>query len=130
MLKSNSSLPPQPWNYRVPHSDISIRFRDFGPSLTEIDTAWCLLDAATVAIMHWGQQGPIGPTVLVTMSGDVDLQLVSSNQITWYQWGTAIRGITDFVKRYEAIHMDFSILDAQRLIIAGGALSLAALRHT
>ena len=98
MLKSNSSLPPQPWNYRVPHSDISIRFRDLGPSLTEIDTAWCLLDAATVAIMHWGQQGPIGPTVLVTMSGDVDLQLVSSNQITWYQWGTAIRGITDFVK--------------------------------
>lgn len=130
MLKSNSSLPPQPWNYHVPDSDISIRFSDFGPPLSEIDAAFCLLQAATVTIMHWGQQEPIGPNFLVTKSGDVDLHLLSTDDITWYQWGTAIRGITDFVKRYEAVHMDFDILDAQRLHIAAGVLSLATLSPT
>ena len=130
MLKSNSSLPPQPWNYRVPFSDISIRVSDFGPPLSEIDTAFCLLHAATTTIIHWGQQQPMGPFALVTKSGEVDLQLLSTDDITWYQWGTAIRGITDFVKSYEAVHMEFDIINAQRIVIAVGALSLGTLSPT
>ena len=126
MLKSCSSLPPNPWNYVPPHSDITIRFSDYGPRISHIDAAYCLLDAANIVIMHWGDQGPIGATALITMSGNVDLHLITTNEVTWYQWGTAIRGITDFVAMYDAVHMDFSILDAQEHVIAGGILSLAS----
>ncbi len=129
MLKLYSSLPPQPWNYLVPHSDITVRFSNYGPPVPHIDAAYCLLDAASIAITHWGYQGPIFPTYLITISGDVDLHMASTNDVTWYQWGTAIRGITDFVVMYNAVHMDFSILDAQRRVIAGGGLSLASSSH-
>ena len=126
MLKSNSPLPlpPSPWNYRVPHSDLTIQFREFGPYLSDVDTTYCLLDAANIAIMHWGQPEPIGPTVLNTMFGDVHLQLASGSALTWYQWGTAIRGITDFVIRYGAVNMAFIIVNDRYSIIAEGLLSL------
>ena len=128
MLKLNSSLPPQPYDYDVPNSDISLRFTNFGLlPLSELDTAWCLLDASALAIIHWGLEEPIGPIILVAMYGDVVMHLVSTNDITWYQWATAIRGITDFVDRYEAVRMDFTIQTGQglqRRVIAGGVLSL------
>ena len=133
MLNGDSSLPPAPWNYDVPDSDISMRFSDFGPALSEVDAVWCLLDAATIAIMHCGQQVPIGPIFLVTKSKDVELQLVSTNDITWEQWATAIRGITDFVDTYEAVNMYFNIQVGQgleRRVIAGGVLGVAAWNHT
>ena len=133
MLNADSSLPPAPWNYNVPDSDISILFSDFGPALSELDAVWCLLDAETVTILHWGQRVPIGPIFLVTKSGDVELQLKATLDITWYQWATAIRGITDFVDRYEAVNMYFNIQVGQgleRRVIAGGVLSTKTWNHT
>ena len=130
MLKSNSPLPPLPWSYRIPRSDLTIQFINFGPRLSNADTALCLLVAANVAITHWGQPGPIGTIVLVAISGSVDLQLVPSNDITWYQWGTAIRGLTDFVDMYQAVQMEFDIRNAQSLVIGSGILSLVALSQT
>ena len=130
MLKFNSLLPPQPWNYRFPELNMTIRFSDYGPPLSNVDVAHCLLDAANNVIAHWGQFGPIGPTALITTSGNMELHLVSIDEINWYQCGTAIRGITRFVKTYEAVRMDFSILVGGTHLIAGGVLSLALSNHT
>ena len=130
MLKSNSSLPPQPWNYRFPELDMTIRFSDFGPRLSSIDVAYCLLDAANNAIAHWGQSGPIGPTSLINRSGNVKLELVFTGDMNWHEYGTAIKGITQFVKNYEAICIDLSILIGGTHLIAGGVLSLTASNHT
>lgn len=109
---------------------MTIRFSGYGRSLSKIDVAYCLLDAANFVTTHWADYHPIGPYALVTHSGNVKLQLVSTDDINWYQWGTAIRGITDFVKTYEAVQMDFSVLIPQRSVIAGGALTVAASNHT
>ena len=133
MLNADSSLPPSPWIYNVPDSDITMFFSDFGPALSELDAIWCLLDTETVTILHWGQQTPIGPLFLVTKSGDVELQLRATNDITWYQWATAIRGLTYFVDRYEAVNMYFNIQIGQgdeRRVIAGGVLTSANRNHT
>lgn len=130
MLKTNSSLPPQPWDYRVPQSTVTVRFNDYGPPLFAVDVAYCLLEAANFAFTHWGDFDPIGPTTLVTSSGAAKLQLVTTNDINWYQWGTAIRGITQFLEMYEPVCMDFSIRLPRRGVIAGGTLSLAASSHT
>ena len=129
-LKSNSSLPPQPWDYRVPQTPITVQFSDYGPRLLDIDVAICLLDAANFVITHWSDFGPIGPTILVTSSGATKLQLVSTDDISWYQWGIAIRGITHFLKMYEPVCMDFSIRLPRIGVIAGGTLSQAYSNHT
>lgn len=130
MLKFNSSLPPQPWNYRFPALDMTVRFDNFGPPLSNIDVAYCLLDAANKVIAHWHQFGPMSPTALVTTSGNVKLHLVSADDIKWNECGTTIGAITSFVKTYEAIHMDFSILISGTHLIAVGNLSSASSNHT
>ena len=108
-----------------------IRFDDYGPPLSTIDVGSCLLDAANNVIAHWGDFGPIGPTVLVTISGTAKLHLVATDDIYWNQWGTAIRGITHFLKTYEPVCLDFSIRIPQKGVVAGGSLSLvAASNHT
>ena len=130
MLNSNSSLPPQPWDYRIPQTTMTVRFSDYGPRLLDIDVAFCLLDAANLVMTHWGDFDPIGPTILVTSSGATKLQLVSTNDINWYQWGIAIGGIEHFLEMYEPVCMDFSIRLPRKGVIAGGTLSLGVSNHT
>ena len=130
MLNSNSSLPPQPWSIRFPQLDMTIRFSDYGPPLPNIDVAYCLLDAANNVIRHWGQLEPIGATALITSSGNVKLQLVLIDDMDWFQYGSAIIGITYFVKTYEAVRIDLGILIGGTHLIAAGVLSLGDSNHT
>ena len=58
MLKPNNSLPPQPWDYRVPQSPMTVRFNDYSPRLLDLDVAFCMLDAANLVMTHWGDFDP------------------------------------------------------------------------
>ncbi len=42
--------------------------------------------------------------------------------ITWAKWGAAIRGITEFVTRFEYVDLDYYVLDYEfggRMVAAG-----------
>ena len=124
MPTDGSALPPEPFEYGVPHTGLTIRLSHFGVHLPAYNVLLCLLDAANAANLHWGDTEPIGPNVLVSESARVELKMVSTNDISWYQWAATIQALTDFVIMYEFVHMDFAILNAQGHVIGGGHLNM------
>lgn len=88
----------------------------------------CLLTAANDANLHLTlPQAPIGPTALKVSSGTVRLNLYPKTRdaVTWAKWGAAIRGITDFMTKFQFVDLDYYILDDDSggSVVAGGLVS-------
>ncbi len=65
---------------------------------------------ATRAIaMHGASEEPIPDHVLRYGAGDVFFVMHHRGGMTWRRWETALRGIADFVERYEYVDMEFDI---------------------
>ncbi len=79
---------------------------------------------ATRAIaMHGAADEPISDHVLRYGEGDVFLLMHHRGGMTWRKWETALRGITDFVERYEYVDMEFDVREmGQRQYIGTGVL--------
>lgn len=87
----------------------------------------CLLLAANDVNLHFpSAQAPIGSPLKIS-SATVRLNLYPKirNAITWAKWGAVIRGITDFVTRYEFVDLDYYILDDEfgGNVVGGGLVS-------
>ena len=82
----------------------------------------CLLTSANMVISNFGSTELILGSLQVKW-GRVRLKVYASGRaLNWERWGTAIRGLTEFVSIYESEDLDFYIIiDGQ--IIAGGLLS-------
>ena len=65
---------------------------------------------ATRAISaHGSLDAPIPDKMIRYGSGDVFLLLHQRGRMTWKVWETALRGIADFVERYEYVDLDFDV---------------------
>lgn len=126
LLKSSSELPPSPFEYHVPQSNMIVRFDDFRARIPGPDVVQCLLQAANLVNLHFGDTRPIVATTWIqTNSGSVRLKIYphSRGVFTWGMCGTAIRGITDFVTTYGYIDMDFYILE-NGFTVGGGLVTV------
>lgn len=88
----------------------------------------CLLKAANDVNLHFASpHTPVGTSPVKFSSATVRLNLYPNtrNAITWTKWGAAIRGITDFMTRFEFVDLDYYILDdeAGGEVIGGGLVS-------
>ena len=125
---STSSLPPQPYIYTVPHSSIRIKFQAFSHLIPPSNVLLCLLKAANDVNQHFASpHAPVDATPLKFSSATVRLNLYPKvrNAITWAKWGAAVRGITDFMTRFEFVDLDYYILDEDfgGIVIGGGLVS-------
>lgn len=118
----SSKLPPDPFYFPVPASDLVIRFEGFGGVISPSDVQFCLLQAANIVNTHFGSDEPMSVAAFQTNSGSVRLKLYPSGRLTWGEWGAVVRGITHFVAAYEFVDLDFYIFEDGNKI-GGGLLT-------
>jgi len=102
LLSQSSVVPRAPYDYHIRSSSVILRFDGYrGPVHPRGNVLLCLLTAANNVNMHFGSTEPIS-TALQTRWGRVRVKVIPSarNELTWEMWGTAIRGITEFVTTY------------------------------
>ncbi len=70
---------------------------------------YAIVQATRVIAMHGASEEPIFDHVVRYGSGDVFLTRHHRGGMTWRKWETALRGIADFVERYEYVDMEFDV---------------------
>lgn len=109
ILKNTSRLPSDPFFYKVPDSDETVRFYGYGTSLPREDVIHAIVVASRRIKRHGSSNEPIPDKVLRYGSGDVYLVMHHTGRMTWRLWETALRGIMDFLERYEYVDMEFDV---------------------
>ena len=106
-----SALPSDPVEFRIPSSNQLIRYSHYGRQLPRADVLSCLVQAASDVIreLNNGRNKWISQAELQKSSNSVYLILHPGNEMTWGMWGTTLRGLADFVERWEFRDLDFEI---------------------
>ena len=69
-----------------------------------------------------GRDKWIGKSELQKSSNSVYLILHPSNEMTWGMWGTTLRGLADFVERWEFRDLDFEATEFGLTGVAGSGM--------
>ena len=123
-LNLYSVLPADPAVYHIANSNVTIRLSHYGRRLDRADVLSCLLQATTTVIseINKGSETLIGKTEVQSSSNRVYLILHSSDSLTWGMWGSALKGLMDFVERFEFVDLDFEIIERYISEVVGSGL--------
>ena len=69
-----------------------------------------------------GKDKWIGKAELQKSSNSVYLILHPGNEMTWGMWGTTLRGLADFVERWEFRDLDFDVTEFGRVGLVGNGM--------
>ena len=119
-----SALPTDPVEFRIPSSTQSVRYSHYGRQLPRADVLSCLLQATSDVIreLNNGRDKWISKSELQKSSNSVHLILHPSNEMTWGMWGTTLRGLADFVERWEFRDLDFEITEFGLIGLTGSGM--------
>ena len=119
-----SHLPPDPVEFRIPSSTQSVRYSHYGRQLPRADVLSCLVQATSDVIreLNNGKDKWIGKAELQKSSNSVYLILHPGNEMTWGMWGTTLRGLADFVERWEFRDLDFDITEFGLIGMVGNGM--------
>ena len=106
---SHSTLPVDHFNYRIPRSDETLEFWNYGSPLSREDVIYCLQKAIREIDHQPRTDAVIDDMVLQYASRNVRLLVHHGGIMTWDVWRTAVRGILDFVTTYECVDFDFDV---------------------
>ena len=106
---TRSRLPSDPFVYHAPDSDETVRFYSYGISLPRKDVTHAIVFATRAIAMHGSSEEGISDRIIRYGSNDVYLLMHHSGRMTWTMWETALRGIVDFLERYEYVEVEFDI---------------------
>ena len=119
MLKPlTSAHPPSPYVYNDPNSNTVLVFHDYGSEISLKDTYSVLLAASNNIILELRQHvdRPINPRGTRGFKLDYDADTVSlsvfpNEYCGWGTWGTVIQGLAEFLNRFEAVEVFFTVYE-------------------
>lgn len=120
----HSFLPADPAEYHIPSSFQTLRLSHYGRQLPRVDVLSCLLQATTTVIseLNSGRDRAIDQNELQVFSHAVHLILHPGSDMTWGMWGTTLRGLAEFVERWEFVDLDFEVRESRVTGVVGSGL--------
>ena len=117
-----SMQPPNPCYYRSAGSLQILKFYGYGGQIQALHDVYKTLQQAARDVRGHDLQDVMGLREQRYGSADVLLLLHPGPTMTWDMWEEAIRGVTEFVTYYEALDMDFDIIQS-RVVMGKGTLT-------
>ena len=121
-LMGRSMQPPDPCYYRSAGSSQILKFYGYGAQIQARYDVYKSLQEAAREVRGHVSQDAMGLWERHYGSADVLLLLHPGPIMTWDMWKEAIRGITEFVTHYQALDMDFDIIQT-RAVLGKGVLT-------
>ena len=118
-LWRRSMEPPNPCYYRSAGSLQILKFYDYGPQIQDRYNVYSSLQKAAREVRGNVLQDVMGLRERKYDSADVLLLLHPGPTMTWGMWEEAIKGVTEFVSYYEALDLDFDIIQTREVIGKG-----------